>query len=119
MKPPTVTLNSAGDYWQARWIDPWTGAERRKGLGHKAKVSERRARELCQRIAVEIAQGSGDNRDAPPLDQWAERYLELRGELKPKTVKLYRETIHYLVSYFEPERPIDCITELDASEWRE
>lgn len=119
MKAPIVTLNSAGKYWQARYIDPWTGDEVKKGIGSKAKITPRRAREKCQRLAVEVMKrGPVDDSPVLCLQEWCDKYLTLRTDLKPGTVELYETAIAYLVEYIGADTPIDTITSMTAAEWR-
>ncbi|HEY7822842.1 MAG TPA: tyrosine-type recombinase/integrase [Acidimicrobiia bacterium] len=53
MKQTKVRLNSNGDYWQARWIEP-SGRKRARSLGNKEKVSEQEAMFECAKIEYNI-----------------------------------------------------------------
>ena len=53
MPHTTVKLHKSGDYWQASYYEP-SGRRVRKGLGSRAKVSERDALLECARIETEM-----------------------------------------------------------------
>ena len=68
----TVTLSSNGKYWQAFYYDV-TGKRRAKSLGAKSKLSKRKAKVLCDRLAadLQVNPGKGVSGLAPPCPELA------------------------------------------------
>ena len=114
----TVTLSSNGKYWQAFYYDD-TGKRRAKSLGPKSKISKRKARVLCDRFAAAIQLNPahiGSTRTLR-LDEYIDRYLASRLDLKPGSLDLHRHTCKFLLAYFGPDTRIDRINRAGARDW--
>jgi integrase len=114
-----VQLASNGDYWQACWRDS-AGNRRRVSIGPKTQYSKRAAQAECNRIAAEhaVQPQRRDLRQAPSLQDWCTRYLEIRTDLTDSTKVLQGKTFEYLRAFFPPMAPIDKISRTAAAEWR-
>ena len=114
----TVTLSSNGKYWQAFYYDV-TGKRRAKGLGAKSKLSKRKAKVLCDRLAADLQVNPGiiSGGPAPKLFAFLDRYLASRTEIRKSTRSLYQQTIYYLKDFFDDIR-VDHITRLMAGDFR-
>ena len=64
------------------------------------------------------AVGLVQKRETTDLQQFVERYITKRRDVKPNTVKIWRQTLHHLVNYFGPGRGLRSITKADARDWR-
>ena len=115
----TVTLCCSGKYWKAFFYDDM-GKRRGKSLGAKSKLSKRQAKVLCDRLAADLhlnpRLASAGN--ALRLDEFLQRYLALRTDLRPSTIVLQKRTARYLLAFFGGGTRIDRITRASASEWR-
>ncbi|WP_289009845.1 tyrosine-type recombinase/integrase [uncultured Thermomonospora sp.] len=116
-------LESNGAYWTFAYKDA-AGVWRRKSIGSKERVGNRRAAEReCKRLAAEMAREPSRREvgKAPTLKAWQETYLQLReGELDDRTIDLYRNTFDYLMKFreFGPDIRLDRITPAAADDWR-
>lgn len=130
MREIHVRLKRNGAYWKAAWIDS-AGDTREKSLGPRAKISNRQARILCQRLASEMRLNPSrrDAGKAPRLREYLDRYLEHRTDLRPRVWKMHHKTAEYLAGrigedgqaiagFFDPALRIDRITRADAADWR-
>jgi integrase len=115
----TVGLSSNGKYWQAFYYDS-LGRRRAKGLGPKKLLSKRQAKVMCDRLAADfcINPAKADGGHTPTLEQFLERYINNRTDLKPATKDLYRQTKQYLLVFFDGSTRIDRISRAMAADWR-
>lgn len=115
----TVTLGSNGRYWQAHFYD-LTGKRRAKSLGAKSEISRRQAKVLCDRLAAQhqLNPTSAGQGRAPTLQEYLQRYLESRADLRPGTRELHERTRNYLLSFFGSEVRIDKISRAGAADWQ-
>lgn len=115
----TVTLSSNGNYWQAFYYDSM-GRRRAKSLGPKKRLSRRKAKVLCDRLAAELRLNPGKADAAPPvrLAEFIDRYLQSRTDLRQTTLNLHRLTRRYLERFFGEDMRIDRIRRSMASDWR-
>jgi hypothetical protein len=95
----TVVLSSNGKYWQVFYYDG-SGKRRAKSLGPKKKLSRRKARILCDRLAAELQlnparAGFGKT---PHLGEYLQRYLASRTDLRAGTLELHELTARYLLA---------------------
>ncbi len=116
----TVTLSSNGPYWQARYYDN-RGHRRAKNLGPKSKLSKRKAKVLCNRLAAElyVNPGRADVGQASTLDEFLSRHMQIRTDLAEGTRRLHDMTRRYLLEFFGPKIRIDRISRATAAEWRD
>ena len=115
----TVTLSSNGKYWQALYYDN-TGQRRAKGLGPKKDLSRRKAKVMCDRLAVELYLNPaiGNSRTSLTLDKFLKRYIDNRTDIRGSTKGLYELSQKYLLEFFGREARIDRITRAMAADWR-
>lgn len=115
----TVILSSNGKYWQAFYYDT-TGKRRAKSLGPKGKLSKRQAKAMCDRLAAELClnPARADSHRPPTLENFLERYIENRTDIKPATKDLYKQTTQYLLKFFDGGVRIGRITRAMATDWR-
>jgi integrase len=101
MPPTTVKLHKSGDYWQASYYEP-SGRRVRKGLGSRAKVSERDALLECARIETEMEsrgriEAKGNASVEYICDDW---YADRISELGPETRKSYIRLLCTIKGHF-------------------
>jgi len=115
----TVTLSSNGQYWQAFYYDT-VGKRKAISLGPKKKLSKRQAKVKCDRLAAKLClnPASADSRKSPALENFLERYIKNRTDIKPATRDLYKLTKEYLLNFFDGNTRIDRITRAMAADWR-
>lgn len=112
----TIRLHKNGPYWVARWRTT-DGEPRSRSLGRcSRREAERRRDKLAEQFALQP--GRRDAGRAPTLAEWAERYSQLRDDLKPATVSLHGRTLAYLVAHFGAGLRLDQITPELADGWR-
>ena len=110
----TITLSKNGKYWQGRWVDA-RGRQLGKGLG---AVSKRQALVKIRRMQANMDLGRQSEGQAPRLGDYCARFLEHHPEYSPGTVEMYRQTIRYLLGFFDEDLRIDQITRATAADWR-
>ncbi|MHC4519198.1 MAG: tyrosine-type recombinase/integrase [Planctomycetota bacterium] len=115
----TVILSSNGRYWQAFYYDEM-GRRRAKSLGPKNRLSKRQAKVACDRLAAELRLNPAVAQayKPPSLQDYLERYLNHRTDLKPATLELHRLTSDYLLAFFPGDIRINRMTRPMASDWR-
>ena len=115
----TVTLSSNGRYWQAFYYDS-IGRRKAKSLGPKKKLSRRQAKVMCDRLAAKLClnPARADARHSPALENFLNRYIDNRTDIKPATKDLYEQTKEYLLMFFEGDVRIDRIPRTMAADWR-
>ncbi len=108
------------EYWVLRWYDP-SGRRHTKSLGPFDSLSRRQAERAKRKKQSELDNNPGrrHNSRAPRLDEFLDRYLQLRRfEVREGTLVLHEMTGRYLVAFFGPSRRMDAITRLDARAFR-
>ncbi|MFP4225034.1 MAG: hypothetical protein ACLFVN_13330 [Phycisphaeraceae bacterium] len=116
---PSVRLTSNGNYWKAVWRDS-QGGRRSRGLGPKARVSERQARRKCDDLIIQLARCPGlrDCGRAPRLRHYLANYLERRDDLEPEEARAYAQAARLLADAFAPTFRLDQVTPDHAGNWR-
>ena len=114
-----VNLSSNVGYWQADWRDS-IGRRRKKSLGPKSELSERKARKQCQLLANTLNRkpGLADAGKVPTIGLYLDTYLQSRTELKPSSRYLLDLTARYLKKFFGDQCGIDQISRAQAREWQ-
>jgi len=114
-----VRLHSNGKYWSAFWIDD-QGRRRLKSLGPKARVTRHQAARRVRELAAEYA-STPEQKNAgrsPTLEQWCDRYLELRSDLSPRTLRDHAFACRLLLDRLGTSTRLENITRREASDWR-
>jgi len=103
-------------YWFLRWYGS-DGGRHKKCIGRVDELSKRQAEKLRQakQNELEAQPGRRDVTRCPELGTFLEGYYAARkGELKPGTMELHRQTGLYLIGHFGEKRRLDGITRADA-----
>lgn len=115
---PRVWLGSNGSYWRATWRDE-DGASHARGLGSKAKVSQRAAEQARHALALELASKPGLQKvgKVPRLGEWLDSYLARRKDLGADARCRYRRVAFSLTEFFGNRSRIDELIPSDGTRW--
>ena len=57
-------------------------------------------------------------RESATLREFIDNYINSRVDVKPNTIKSWRQTLRHLTNYLSPDKPLRDITRGDAKDWR-
>lgn len=81
------------------------------------KISNRLSKALAKNGVIEPRAGTA-NSNAATLGPFIDSYLAMRNDVKPSTMKTWKQTRKLLVDFFGATKRIDTITALNAQAWR-
>jgi integrase len=114
------TKDGVVEYWFLRWHGQ-DGKYHGKSLGRCDKLSEREAKKALRIKENEFDRNPGRRNISKSMTvkEYTDLYFESRKhELAPKTLKMYKCGVRYLIEYFGEHRSIDQISRVDAGAFK-
>ncbi len=95
-----------------RWAVRWFGSDGKRFS--KSFKSRKEANRFAETKQAEVRVGKGDRPRAVALGEFAKMYLDLRGDLAPRTRVEYERTLRFLCEFLGRRMIVSKITSLDA-----
>jgi hypothetical protein len=95
-----------------RWAVRWFGSDGKRYS--KSFKTRKEAERFAESKQSEIHNGKADPPEALGLEEFGKMYVEVRGDLRPSTMREHSRTLGFLQDYFGPKHLVKRITPLDA-----